>query len=118
MLKNIEQLLNILRESNTDETVIVESIAKQVRLLFQIKELIINATPINISRMLGVKEYTISKLVAYTSKYTLEELTNILYKLSDVDVNFKVYGSDKSKELEMFFLSLWQVIYTYKLFVV
>ena len=38
--------------------------------------------------------------------FSEEEILDILYKLSDMDISIKVKGNDKNKVLENFFLNL------------
>ena len=107
--KNIASSLesyNILISGNIDEVVIIDNLAKQFRLLMQIKMNYDKLSEVELVRTLGVKSYVIKKLYPYTSKYSCEEIANMLYKLSDMDIDIKVNGYDKNKLLESFFMTL------------
>ena len=108
MNKDLAQALNsykILISSNIDSTIILDNIAKQFRLLMQIK-----ATNTyneqELSRKLGVNPYTIKKLYPYTNEYSNEEIVDILYKLSQIDIDSKVYSYDRNSLLETFLITL------------
>ena len=106
--KDIKESLNsykILITSNIDPISIIDSIAKQYRLLLQVKELYHN-NEMELSKKLGVNPYTIVKIVPYINDYSVEEIADILYKLSEMDINIKVYGYDKNDLLESFIISL------------
>ena len=106
--KDIKESLisyKILVSSNIDPISIIDSIAKQYRLLLQLKDLYHNNED-ELSRKLGVKPYVIKKTIPYLSDYSVDEITDILYKLSEMDINIKVYGYDKNDLLESFIISL------------
>ena len=92
--------------SSVDETVIIDSLAKQFRLLFQIKDNLDDMNYRDISRMLGVNEYVVQKLLPFTSKYTDEEIIDKLYKISLLDEKIKVFGYDKKDVLRNFIISI------------
>ncbi len=107
--KDIKKVLNsykILIDSNVDVTIILDSIAKQFRLLFQIKDMYGKVNEGFIANELEVNPYTIKKLIPYINLYKKEEIINKLYKLSELDINIKLSGYDKNKQIEMFFLTL------------
>lgn len=96
----------ILVSSNVDSTIIVDNLAKQFRMLYQVKLLIGSMDEFNISKTLKVKSFVIKKLIPFVRSYKEEEIINILYRLSEVDSDIKVKGYDKNKVLEAFFMSL------------
>lgn len=96
----------ILVSSNIDPIVILDSLSKQFRLLLQLKELIHEKTEVELMRLLGVKPYTIKKLQPFINEYKMEDIANILYKLSIVDINIKVNGFDKNEIMERFLIEL------------
>lgn len=107
--KNIGGCLDsykILVSSNVDETLIIDSLAKQFRMLYQTKLLIGSMDEFNISKTLKVKSFVIKKLIPFVRSYKEEEIINILYRLSEADSDIKIKGLDKSKVLEAFFMSL------------
>ena len=59
-----------------------------------------------IARLLGVKDYTIQKLVPYTSKYNDEEIIDMLYRISLLDEKIKIFGYDKREVMETFIVSI------------
>lgn len=89
---------------NNDEVILVDMLAKQIRLLMQLKELNGSMNDMELSRLLGVNPYSLKKLYPYMNKYSIKDLKDRLYKLSDIDYNIKVLGRDKSKELEYFLI--------------
>lgn len=97
---------NILINNNIDTTIILDSIAKQFRLLFQLKGMYGKFNEGAISNMLEVNPYTIKKLFPFINSYKKEEILDILVKLSDMDNDIKVNGYDKNKVMEMFFLTI------------
>jgi len=106
--KDIKESLNsykILISGNYDVISIIDSVAKQYRLLFQVKSLYRNNEG-ELSRLLGVNPYTIKKLIPYIHEYKDEEIANILYELSEIDIKIKVYGIDKNSLFESFIISL------------
>lgn len=108
MKKNIGASIDsykILIAGNTDEIVIIDNLAKQFRLLYQIKVLN-KMNELELSRNLGVNPYVIKKLYPFVREYNEEEIIDILYKLSEVDSDIKIKGIDKNQALEMFLLSL------------
>jgi DNA polymerase III delta subunit len=95
-----------LISGNIDAIVILDSIAKQFRLLMQVKELKREKSEVELSRILGVNPYTIKKLYPYLNEYTIEDIANILYKLSNADIDIKVNGYDKNDIMERFLIEL------------
>ena len=106
--KNIENALKsykILDSSGLDPTVIVDSIAKQFRILLQIK-ILKGKTEDELSRKLGANSYVIRKLMPYVSSYSVDEITSKLHDLSDIDIDYKVKGFDKNYLIESFIIKL------------
>lgn len=103
---NCLESYKILVSFNIDTTVIIDSLAKQYRLLFQVKNLYGKINPKEMAYTLDANTYTISKIMPYINSYKNEEIIDKLYKLSDMDYNIKVLGYEPKKVLEMFFLSL------------
>lgn len=106
--KNIGGCLDsykILVSSNVDETIIIDGLAKQYRLLYQTK-LMNSNNEYEISKELKVKSFVIKKLLPYVRQYKEGEIIDKLYKLSEIDSDIKIKGIDKTKALESFFLSL------------
>ncbi len=103
--KSIESF-NILISSKIDATVILETLSRQFRLLYQTKILSKNNSESNISKMLLVNPYVIKKTFMNINNFKEEEIIDYLYKLSNIDIDIKTKGYDKNKVLESFFLTL------------
>jgi len=108
MKKDIANSIKSFRilSSNLEVVVILDSIAKQFRLLFQIKDLKSQMDELTLSRNLGVNPYVIKKLYPYINSYTYEQLADILYRLGEIDIKIKVDGYDKYKAFESFLINL------------
>ena len=98
--------LKILISSDIDEVVIIDSLAKQYRLLYQVKLLNGTLNEKMMASALKVKEYTIKKTKEFINNYSEEELLDKLHKLSDCDIDIKINGYDKNKVLESFIITL------------
>ncbi len=96
----------ILVSSNVDATIIIDSIAKQFRLLMQLKILKTKHSEADLAKMLKVNPFVLKKLYPYINDYSKDDIANILYKLSDIDINIKVNGFDKNSLLESFLVTL------------
>lgn len=108
MNKDLASALNsykILISSNIDSTIILDNIAKQFRLLMQIKASN-GYDELGLSRKLGVNPYTIKKLYPHINEYSNENIANILYKLSQIDIDSKINGLDRNSLLESFLITL------------
>lgn len=93
-------------KDNTDATVIIDAISKQFRYLYQIKVLMKSMPLPSIVTKISINPYVGKKLYESTRNFSEEEILDILYKLSDMDISIKVKGNDKNKVLENFFLNL------------
>jgi DNA polymerase-3 subunit delta len=96
----------ILVSSNIDESIIIDSIAKQYRMLYQVKDMLNGKDYKDIAHTLGVNEYVIQKIVPYTSRYSEEEIIDKLYKTSLLDEKIKIFGLDRREVLEAFIVSI------------
>lgn len=96
----------LMSKKKMDEILLIDSLEKQFRLLFQTKELRSKMDEVTLSRSLGVNPYVIKKLYPYLNSYSLEDIANILYKLSNMDIDVKMNGYDKRHVLETFLISL------------
>lgn len=98
---------HILISGDYDEIQLIEIISKQYRMLYQIKDMLNDNKDIKyISKSLAQKEYSIQKLVPFTRKYSFEEIEDLLYKVSLLDEQIKIYKYDKTSVLETFIVSL------------
>ncbi len=109
MTRNINEALTsykILLSSDYDPAVIIDNIAKQFRALLRIKKLIEKRkSEKEISRLIGVNEYVVHKYSAYINSFSDEDILDILYRLSELDINIKIQGMDSSSALESFIIS-------------
>ena len=108
MSKNIGNCFTSYKtlKDNTDATVIIDAISKQFRYLYQIKVLMKSMPLPSIVTKISINPYVCKKLYESTRNFSEEEILEILYKLSDMDISIKVKGNDKNKVLENFFLNL------------
>ena len=100
--------------SSIEEVVIIDYIEKQFRMFLTLKELIKVKSELEISNLLKVNPYVIKKMVPYINNYSVNEINELLYRLSDVDYNIKVLNYDKNKELEFFIISIKDINFTHK----
>ncbi len=96
----------IILSSGVDSVVIMDFLSKQFRTLFQVKNLINKTNIDDIARKLGVNSYVIKKMSEYANNFKNDEIIDIIYKLSDMDIDVKINSLDKNKLLEMFFLNI------------
>ena len=105
-LKSILESYEILTSGNMDEIAIIDALAKQYRLLYQVKIMYRSLNEQALASRFGVNPYTIKKIMPYIGKYSEEEIADLLYKLSEVDSDIKIKGYDKKRAMESFFFSL------------
>lgn len=104
--KNIKSALEsykILVSSNIDAIVILDNIAKQYRLLMQIK-ILRGKSEAELSKILGVNPYVIKKIMPYVGSYSIDDIASKLYELSNIDIDIKINGYDKNSLLEAFII--------------
>lgn len=109
MSLNIPSMLQstkILVSSGVDEVVIIDYLAKQFRTLYQIKIMSKDTNIQTITSRLSINPYVCKKMLDVINNFSEEKLIDILYKLSEIDINIKVNGFDKSALLEKFYLTL------------
>ncbi len=109
MKKNLKQIFNsykILIRSGIEPVVLIDNLARQFRILYQVKILCKTMDEKEISRKLGLNPYVVKKAHENVNNYEEEELINNLYELSNLDIDIKVKGLDKYKVLENFFLKI------------
>lgn len=109
MKKNIKQIYesyNILIKSNIDPVVIIDSLERQFRTLYQVKVLSNTMSEKDIVRKLKINAYVVKKAYENINNYKEEEIINNLYELSNLDIDIKINGLDRFKVLENFFLKI------------
>ena len=105
-IAKIFESYKIILSSGVDSIAIIDFLSKQFRTLYQVKILSKSKNPDLISKELGIKPYVIKKMYDIMNNFKEEEIINIMYKLSDMDIDIKVNSLDKDKLLEMFFLNI------------
>ena len=98
--------LKILLNNNIDSIIIIDSLARQYRLLYQMKVLHEEMSYDDMARSLGINSFVIKKMIPFVNMYDEEEIIDKLMKLSDMDYDIKANGYDKDKVLEMFLIAL------------
>ena len=94
-------------ELNEEPIAIIISVANQVRIMYQVKELYSSGyTENDIARNLGIHPYRVKLAAQNARKYTSEILLNYLKQLSDLDIGIKTGSVDKNIGLELFILGL------------
>ena len=94
--------LQELRRNDPSPIYLVSLIARQYRMLLEIKSLAATgvSTPAEIARQLGYSPYPVQKALPLTSQYAFAELEAILDRLLTVDMAMKT-GSDPDTELDL-----------------
>lgn len=105
-IAKIFESYKIILSSGVDSIAIIDFLSKQFRTLYQVKILSKSKNPDLISKELGINPYVIKKMYDIMNNFKEEEIINIMYKLSDMDIDIKVNSLDKDKLLEMFFLNI------------
>jgi len=96
----------ILLSSGIDSIAIIDFLSKQFRTLYQVKILSKSKNPDLIAKDISVNPFIVKKMYEVMNNYKEDEIINIIYKLSDMDIDIKVNSLDKDKLLEMFFLNI------------
>lgn len=108
MKKDIKGSLNsfkILDSSKADPAYLVNAIAGQFRLLSQLKYVKPGLNEEAIARELGVNKVAVIHALPYVRNYSDEEIMDLLYKLSNCDMEIKVYGKDGDYVIEKFIMT-------------
>jgi len=94
--------LQELRRNDPSPIYLVSLIARQYRMLLEIKSLAATgvSTPAELARQLGYSPYPVQKALPLTSQYAFAELEAILDRLLTVDMAMKT-GSDPDTELDL-----------------
>ncbi len=100
------KVYNELLKIGEDEIKIINMLAKNYRLIFQVKILGLNHNLKEIKDITKAHQYAISKAQSKSYNYTLDELKLILQKLSMIDIRIKTGEVDKKIELPLFIASM------------
>ncbi len=99
------RLLNDLMVQQVEPIKLVVLIAGQIRLLFQVKQLLSEGmTQQAIAQYLGVHPYRVKLAAGQTYRYSKDQLLQTLSQLASLDEGIKLGKVDKYKGLELFIL--------------
>lgn len=106
-LKEIFNSYKIVLDLGIKPEQIIETLASQIRLLYQIKILQGQMSPKEmIYKLAGGKDFIINKAIQNIKIHSEKDLLDLLYKLSETDIKLKSMNINKEKILEEFFLNL------------
>lgn len=99
--------LRELRRNDQNPIYIVSMIARQYRMLVEIKSLAASGVTnhFDIAKQLGYAAYPVQKAMQLSHQYTFEELEEILDRLLEVDMAMKT-GADQDTELDVLIAEL------------
>lgn len=108
--KNKKMALELYYERtklNEEPIAIIISVANQIRIMYQVKNLYMNGYSENeIAKILEIHPYRVKLANQNSKKYDEDLLLNYLKQLSNLDINIKTGNIDKNMGLELFILSL------------
>lgn len=88
---------------NEEPIAIIISLANQIRIMYQVKQLYLNGyTENNIASLLKIHPYRVKLAAQNSKKYDSELLLNYIGKLANLDINIKNGKIDKKLGLELF----------------
>jgi len=100
-------MLNELIKMKEEPLKILMLIARQFRILYQVKDLTQQGySQQQIASQLGIHPYAVKIAAGQAGKYELDRLARILGELSDLDYRMKSGGIDKVMGLELFIMKL------------
>lgn len=106
-LKKSFELLNDLKMMKVEPTVIFTLLARDFRIMLQIKKLLdLGKREYEIMTELGLQDWQFTKYLDKAFPFKIKELESILVKLADIDLNIKTGKIDKFMALELFILSV------------
>lgn len=92
---------------NEEPIAIIVSLANQIRILFQVKQLyLLGHTEKDITSILSIHPYRVKLALQNIKTYDLNELLRILDQLADLDYNIKIGNTNKEIGLELFILNM------------
>lgn len=100
------QIYEDLIKLGEDEIKIINLLANNYRLIYQVKVLGYNYNQKEIKEILKQKPYTVNKAIERSYFYTEMRLLDILKKLSNLDINIKSGKKEKEIELPIFLSSI------------
>lgn len=104
-LNKVVSMYNSFKKENLSFDYIVTSLSNSIHTSLVIKMLHNdNRTNLDISKIIGKKEFYVKKMLERLYQYTEEDLTNYLNKLALIDYNYKS-GKSYLDELELFLIN-------------
>ena len=108
--KNKAEAFNLYQDRiklNEEPIAIIISLANQIRIMYQVKQLYLNGyTENNIASILKIHPYRVKLASQNAKKYDSNILLNYLKQLADLDINIKTGKVDKTLGLELFIITL------------
>ena len=108
--KNKAEAFNLYQDRiklNEEPIAIIISLANQIRIMYQVKQLYLNGyTENNIASILKIHPYRVKLASQNAKKYDSNILLNYLKQLADLDINIKTGKVDKTLGLELFIIAL------------
>lgn len=100
-------LLNDLKITKTEPTVIFSLLARDIRIMMQIKSLLVqNKREYEIMSELGLQDWQLDKYLKKAFPFKIDELELLLVRLSNLDLDIKSGKKDKYIALELFILDI------------
>lgn len=101
------ELYNERIKLNEEPIAIIVSLANQIRIMYQVKQLYINGyTENDIAKILNIHPYRVKLAAQNSRKYDSDLLINYLKQLADLDIDIKTGNIDKNLGLELFILKI------------
>ncbi len=108
--KNKAEAFNLYQDRiklNEEPIAIIISLANQIRIMYQVKQLYLNGyTENNIASILKIHPYRVKLASQNARKYDSDILLKYLKQLADLDINIKTGKVDKTLGLELFIIAL------------
>ena len=99
------ELYNDRIKLNEEPIAIIITLANQIRIMYQVKQLYLNGyTENDIAKILNIHPYRVKLASQNSRKYDSDILIDYLKQLSDLDINIKTGKIDKNLGLELFIL--------------
>lgn len=107
--KNIEKvssMYNNFKKENISFDYLITSLANVFRQAFIIKVLYNdNKSILDIAKVIGKKEFYVKKMIERLYIYSLDDISNLIIKLADIELEYKS-GKSNIDNLELFLLSI------------
>lgn len=105
--ESIFKIYKDIKETGTDDIALIALLSSQFRFLYQVSALVRDGKSMSdIITLLGSHPYKTEITMKKVNLYKEEEILDIMYKLSIMDIKIKSGESEKSRVLEEFFLEI------------